>query len=76
MRLGCTVSPCVGSAFDVERERGWREREAALRVQVAQLEATLRADVGEKGTILDQLTNSKGASPPELVECLMFLLCS
>lgn len=37
------------SAFDMEREREWRQRENALKVQIAQLEATLKADLGEKG---------------------------
>ncbi len=48
------------SAFDMEREREWRQRENALKVQIAQLEATLKADVGEKGSILDKLTEEKG----------------
>ena len=48
------------SAFDLEREREWRQRENALKVQIAQLEATLKADVGEKGSILDRLTNENG----------------
>lgn len=50
----------VTSAFDLEREREWRQRESALKVQVAQLEATLKADVGEKGSILDKLTSERG----------------
>ena len=47
------------SAFDLEREREWRMRENALKVQIAQLEATLKADVGEKGSILDKLTDER-----------------
>ena len=50
----------VSSAFDMEREREWRQRENALKVQIAQLEATLKADVGEKGSILDRLQNERG----------------
>ncbi|XP_052231915.1 protein fantom-like isoform X2 [Dreissena polymorpha] len=49
----------VGSAFDLEREREWRQRENALKVQIAQLEATLKADLGEKGGILDKLAVEK-----------------
>ncbi|CAD5117963.1 DgyrCDS6705 [Dimorphilus gyrociliatus] len=49
----------VNSAFDMERERDWRSREKALKVQIAQLEATLKADVGEKGSILDKLTEER-----------------
>ncbi len=44
------------SAFSMEREREFREKERALKVQIAQLEATLKSDVGEKGSILDRLT--------------------
>ena len=36
----------------MEREREWRQRENALKVQIAQLEATLKADLGEKGESL------------------------
>lgn len=50
----------VNSAFDLERERDWRQRENALKVQIAQLEATLKSDVGEKGSILDKLTEERG----------------
>ena len=46
----------LNSAFSLEREREYREKEKALRIQIAQLEATLKSDVGEKGTILDKLT--------------------
>lgn len=49
------------SAFDLEREREWKQKENALKVQIAQLEATLRADVGEKGSILDKLNAERGA---------------
>ena len=54
----------VSSAFDMEREREWRQRENALKVQIAQLEATLKADVGEKGSILDRLQNERGELNP------------
>ena len=47
------------SAFSVEREREFRERERSLKVQIAQLEATLKSDVSEKGSILDRLTNER-----------------
>ncbi|XP_074644933.1 protein fantom-like isoform X2 [Tubulanus polymorphus] len=49
----------VSSAFDLEREQEWRRREHTLKVQIAQLEATLKADVGEKGGILDRLTDER-----------------
>lgn len=52
----------VASAFDMEREREWRKRENALKVQIAQLEATLKADLGEKGNILDRLTAEREAT--------------
>lgn len=46
----------LNSAFSLEREREFREREKALKIQIAQLEATLKSDIGEKGSILDKLT--------------------
>ncbi|CAF0828349.1 unnamed protein product [Brachionus calyciflorus] len=49
----------VNSAFSLDREREFRERERALKVQIAQLEATLKADVGEKGSILDKLNSER-----------------
>lgn len=50
----------MSSAFDLEKEREWRQRENYLKVQIAQLEATLKADVGEKGGILDKLSEERG----------------
>ncbi|KAJ8302489.1 LOW QUALITY PROTEIN: hypothetical protein KUTeg_018885 [Tegillarca granosa] len=49
----------VSSAFDLEREREWRQRENALKVQIAQLEATLKADLGEKGGIIDKYARER-----------------
>ena len=50
----------LNSAFSLEREREFRERERALKIQIAQLEATLKSDLGEKGSILDKLTVERG----------------
>ncbi|XP_019629312.1 PREDICTED: protein fantom-like [Branchiostoma belcheri] len=44
------------SAFDAERERQHRATETKLRVQIAQLEATLRSDLHEKNEVLDRVT--------------------
>ncbi|XP_076449555.1 protein fantom-like isoform X2 [Babylonia areolata] len=52
----------VGSAFDLEREREWRQRENKLKVQIAQLEATLKSDLGEKGSIIDKYANERDAN--------------
>ncbi|KAL3860281.1 hypothetical protein ACJMK2_010423 [Sinanodonta woodiana] len=49
----------VSSAFDLEKEREWRQREHSLKVQIAQLEATLKADLGEKGGIIDRYAREK-----------------
>ncbi|KAK6185889.1 hypothetical protein SNE40_008027 [Patella caerulea] len=49
----------VSSAFDLEREREWRQRENQLKVQIAQLEATMKADLGEKGSIIDRYSNER-----------------
>ncbi|CAH1270009.1 RPGRIP1L [Branchiostoma lanceolatum] len=44
------------SAFDAERERQHRATETKLRVQIAQLEATLKSDLHEKNDVLDRVT--------------------
>ncbi|CAF1261553.1 unnamed protein product [Rotaria sp. Silwood1] len=49
----------VSSAFNGDREREFREKERALKLQIAQLEATIKADLGERGTLLDRLTLEK-----------------
>jgi protein fantom len=49
----------VSSAFNADREREFREKERALRLQIAQLEATIKADLGERGSLLDRLTLEK-----------------
>jgi chromosome segregation ATPase len=51
----------LSSAFDLEREREWRQRENKLKVQIAQLEATIKADLGEKGGIIDKYANIRDA---------------
>lgn len=51
----------VSSAFDLEREREWRQRENKLKVQIAQLEATLKSDLGEKGSIIDRYAHERDA---------------
>jgi protein fantom len=53
-------SKLVNSAFNADREREFREKERALKIQIAQLEATIRADLGERGNLLDRLTLEKG----------------
>lgn len=50
----------LSSAFNGDREREFREKERALKLQIAQLEATIKADLGERGTLLDRLTLEKG----------------
>ena len=59
-KLNGVFQPC--SAFDLEREREWRQRENKLKVQIAQLEATLKSDLGEKGSIIDRYANERGGS--------------
>ncbi|CAF0822799.1 unnamed protein product [Rotaria sordida] len=49
----------VSSAFSGDRDREFREKERALKLQIAQLEATLKADLGERGNLLDRLTLEK-----------------
>lgn len=50
----------VSSAFNGDRDREFREKERALRIQIAQLEATIKADLGERGSLLDKLTLERG----------------
>ena len=47
------------SAFDVDRERGTVDRETSYKIQIQQLESTLKADVGEKNSILEKLTEER-----------------
>ncbi|XP_071959078.1 protein fantom-like [Antedon mediterranea] len=49
----------LNSAFDAERERQYRANEKQLKVQIAQLEATLKGDLNDKNTILDKLTEER-----------------
>uniref|UniRef100_A0A1I8FVB8 Protein fantom-like n=2 Tax=Macrostomum lignano TaxID=282301 RepID=A0A1I8FVB8_9PLAT len=49
----------MGSAFDVERERQWQAREAALQAQLKKLEAVGHRDVNEKGQFLDRLEEER-----------------
>lgn len=58
--LNETNAKLLNSAFSLEREREFRERERTLKIQIAQLEATLKSDVGEKGNILDRLNTERG----------------
>ncbi|CAF3549757.1 unnamed protein product [Adineta steineri] len=55
-------SKLVSSAFNADREREFREKERALRLQIAQLEATIKADLGDRGNLLDKLTLEKNSN--------------
>jgi len=44
------------STFDAEREREFRTKEKQYQLRIAQLEATIKADVSEKNDVLDKLT--------------------
>lgn len=62
----------VFSAFDLEREREWRQKENSLKVQIAQLEATLKSDLGEKGSIIDRYSMERGKYLMLLYANIMF----
>ena len=47
------------SAYNVERERQFAASENALKVQVAQLETTLKADLNDKKLLSDALANER-----------------
>lgn len=49
----------TNSAFNTERERDWREKEMNYRTKIAQLEMTLKRDVGEKGGVLNKLESER-----------------
>ncbi|XP_077868086.1 protein fantom-like [Saccoglossus kowalevskii] len=49
----------LSSAFDADRERQYRANEKQLKLQIAQLEATLKGDLNDKNTILDKLTDER-----------------
>ncbi len=49
----------LDSAYDTERERQFQAAEAALKVQVAQLEATLKGDLADKVTLQDALARER-----------------
>ncbi|XP_062847506.1 protein fantom isoform X2 [Trichomycterus rosablanca] len=45
----------VNSAFDVSQEQKWKTREQQLKLQIAQLEMTLKSDLTDKNQILDKI---------------------
>ena len=49
----------LDSAYDLERERQFHATENALKLQVAQLETTLKSDLGEKKTLQDSLVRER-----------------
>ncbi|XP_033626403.1 protein fantom-like isoform X2 [Asterias rubens] len=49
----------LNSAFDAERERQYRANEKQLKLQIAQLEATLKGDLNDKNTLLDRLNEER-----------------
>ena len=49
----------LDSAYNVERERQFAASENALKVQVAQLEATLKADLNDKRLLSEALANER-----------------
>lgn len=60
MALTC-VAITTFSAFDVSREQKWQIQEQQLRVQIAQLETALKADLVDKNEILDKIKAEQGS---------------
>lgn len=52
----------LSSTFDAEREREHRAKEKQYQIKIAQLEATIKADVTEKNVVLDRLTSERDVS--------------
>lgn len=50
------------SALDVSQQQKWRLREQELKLQVAQLETALQADLVDKNQILDKIQVERGES--------------
>lgn len=48
------------SALDVSQQQNWRLREQELKLQVAQLETALQADLVDKNQILDKIQAERG----------------
>lgn len=62
----CPILLCVcvslRSALDVSQQHKWRLREQELKLQVAQLETALQADLVDKNQILDKIQAERGES--------------
>lgn len=56
------VCVCLRSALDVSQQQKWRLREQELKLQVAQLETALQADLVDKNQILDKIQAERGES--------------
>lgn len=58
------MRPCVRlcSALDVSQQQKWHLREQELKLQVAQLETALQADLVDKNQILDKIQAERGES--------------
>ncbi len=52
-------SKLLDSAYDTERERQFQATETALKVQIAQLEAAMKGDIADKGSLQDALAREK-----------------
>jgi len=51
----------LNSAFDMERERSYQATENALKVQISQLETTLKSDLNDKKRLTDALAKEREA---------------
>lgn len=61
-RILLIVCVCPRSALDVSQQQKWRLREQELKLQVAQLETALQADLVDKNQILDKIQVERGES--------------
>ena len=56
--------PCLSrvscSAFSAAHEEQWKLKEQQLKIQIAQLETTLKSDLTDKTEILDRLKTERG----------------
>lgn len=70
------VSVFANSAFDVSQDQKWKTKEQQLKLQIAQLEMALKADLTDKNEILDKIKAERGtwcntADHMEMQRCVM-----
>lgn len=58
----------------MSRQQKWQIQEQQLKLQIAQLETALKADLVDKNEILDKIKAERGSSPAPLSVVLIILM--